>query len=732
MQNFTAADLIQTAFATLAFALFLVPPGYLLGLASNFFGMRSRSAEEQLLFSLALSFAATPILAVLLTRISSYAVTLSFFLLLAWIAVFLLARRWLDFRRRKSEVGDGIPRGSFGGLGRGTWLLLGMALAWFVVVQCSLADLQIGQRLYVNFVAFDHSVRVSFIEAAARNGVPPHNPFYSLGTAPVLRYFYYWYVVCALPVRLFGLSARASLNASVFWSGLALASLVPLFLKHLLGETEELRSKSAIGVALLTITGLDVIPYAFFAHRNQAIPGDMEWWDPSQVCSWMGSLLWVPHHVASLTACMVGLLALAAIDEESGRKQTTWAVIVAALAFASAAGLSAYVTFSFAAFVIVWTLVTLRQRRLRSFLAYLAIGAVVLLLSVPYLQDLMSRRSTVLRAGADPALADPALLVGGERFAYFAIRDYKPGMEFLATLGLRSEWLLELAKLPLLLYVYILEFGFFAVVLLLCWRRERQSPAPISRGARMVWTMLVVCLLTMSFLRSDTSGNNDLGFRGMLPVQFVLLLWAAPVVYEVFFRKNSSPNRRWSKFLLASTLVLGLAGTVLQLSLLRFYPPLADTGRVPRSEKFLGDDGFGERTYWIRAGFSELGRVTSPGAVVQYNPVRRSVLTSRLFSPRQTAMGDAGCGSAFGGDFTKCRNAFPSFAAVFNNPNAVRNFDLDRWCDEYKIDALVAVGSDPVWRDSSSWVWRRPPLVANPMMRAVRCGAGAGPPASKS
>src|SRR6266487_771020 len=93
MQNFTAADLVQTTLATLAFALFLLPPGYLLGMASNAFGMRGRSAAEKLLFSLAFSFAATPIITVLLTRISSYRVTLAFFLLLPLISVATLVRQ---------------------------------------------------------------------------------------------------------------------------------------------------------------------------------------------------------------------------------------------------------------------------------------------------------------------------------------------------------------------------------------------------------------------------------------------------------------------------------------------------------------------------------------------------------------------------------------------------------------------------------------------------------------
>ena len=740
MQNFTAGDLVQTTFATLAFAIFLLPPGYLLGLASNLFGMRTRSGAEQLLFSLAFSLAATPVVAVLLTRISSYAVTLTLFVLLALVAVFLLTRRWIHHRQTNAEVSQRVPAPApvWSDVRRSTWLPLGMALAWFVLVQFSLADLQLGNRLYINYAAFDHSVRVSFVEAAARTGVPPRNPFYGLGTVPVLRYFYYWYVVCALPVRLFGLPARACFNASVFWSGVALAAMVPLFLKHFFGETQDVRRKSIIGIALLGVTGLDIIPYGLLAvslaRRYHTVLADMEWWEPNQVTSWIGSLLWVPHHVASLTACMAGLLVLSTIEEDQPLKETIWAVVVSALGFASAAGLSVYTTFPFALFMIVWTLLTLGQRRPRSFLAYLASGVLVSLLSLPYLQDLISKH---INAAAGGGTATGA---GGERFAFFAMRDYPAGMEFLANLGIRSEWLLDIAKLPMLAYVYILEFGFFALVVVLNWRRERQNPAGLNRQQRMAWTMFIVCLLAMSVIKSNTSGANDLGWRGMLSVQFVLLLWAVPVLYEAFFREHTESaagpeasgaasswlRAPWIKPLLVGTIAVGVASTALDLALLRFYAPWADTGKISRIESFLGDDGFGERTYWLRAGFGQLNRLSSPDTTVQYNPVRKEVQMAHLFSARQAIVGDAFCGSAFGGDTERCRQAFPYFATLFNNPAVVREWPLDQFCKEYQVNVLVATNVDPVWHDLYSWVWTRQIVVENPAMRAVRCGATSG------
>jgi hypothetical protein len=85
-------------------------------------------------------------------------------------------------------------------------------------------------------------------------------------------------------------------------------------------------------------------------------------------------------------------------------------------------------------------------------------------------------------------------------------------------------------------------------------------------------------------------------------------------------------------------------------------------------------------------------------------------------------MGDAFCGAAFGGDVAKCRVAFPSITKVFNDPDAVRNLNLDNFCDEFQVNVLVVNDTDPVWKDPRSWVWTRSNLLSNPSMRAVSCG----------
>ncbi len=696
MTNFTITDFLQTTFATLALALFLLPPGYVLAEASNIFGMRGRPTSEKLLFSVALSFAVTPILSVLLIRLFSYTVTFSVFLLLACVAVSMLARSlWRS------------PNLSFP-LRYGTWQFLAALCALFFLVQLSLVDLQFGHRLYISYTAYDRSVRVPFVEAAARTGVPPLNPFYALGQIPPLRYFYYWYVVCALPVRLFGINAKACLNASVFWSGVGLFSIIPLFLKHVLEETENLRRKSLIGIALLAVTGLDLIPYMFLSLAPNAVArADLEWWDPNQVTSWMGSLLWVPHHVASLIACMAGLLLFSRIDDHNPLRQRIWLAVLAATAFASAAGLSVYVTFTFALFVVYWTLTALAGRNIKTFFTYVATGAITVLLSWPYLLELFPRN-----------ISASSSLEGTPRFAYFGLREAPAILDPLLRLHLRSPIMIELAKLPGLLVTYFIEFGFFAVVLFLCLRRDLASDKPLSKLRRMIWTMFAICLFAMTFLKSDSTGVNDLGFRGILVVQFVLLILAAPLLDDLLRR----PHTSWARLSLLFTLVLGVAATAYQLAALRVYAPLADRGRITRDEDFLGARNFAERTYWLRDGFERLDRLTPPTAHVQYDPSREEVRLANLYSTRQAAMGDPSCESGFGGDLETCRSAFPSFFAVFNGAQVMRSRNLDDFCDKYQIDVLVANDVDPIWKDSKSWVWMRPTLVANQFFRAIPCG----------
>jgi hypothetical protein len=205
------------------------------------------------------------------------------------------------------------------------------------------------------------------------------------------------------------------------------------------------------------------------------------------------------------------MLLFSQIEEESPPGQRFWLAIFCGMAFASAAGLSVYVTLTFALFVIYWTLDTLARKHFRAFLAYLAAGVVTLLLSWPYLLDLYPRNFSA----ASSAESAP-------RIAYFGLREGPAIVDPLRHLHLHNPVLMELAKLPALLITYMLEFGFFAVIMFLAMRRDMAGSKPLSRQRRMVWTMFAVCLLAMTVLRSDTTGFNDLGFRWLLPCSTII------------------------------------------------------------------------------------------------------------------------------------------------------------------------------------------------------------------
>jgi hypothetical protein len=411
---------------------------------------------------------------------------------------------------------------------------------------------------------------------------------------------------------------------------------------------------------------------------------------------------------------MAGLLVFSSIEEESSLRQCAWVAVLTGLAFASSAGLSVYVTFTFAIFAVIWALQLLFEKSIKTLITFVAAGAISLLLSWPYLLDLLSKRNAT------------ASTAGGDRFVFFAFRDFPIALQLLQRFGVHNSLVLKLSQLPTFLLVYILEFGFFALIFVLCLRRDWRSRASLSRQRRMMWLMFVVCLVTMSIVQSDSTGTNDLGFRGILIAQFVLLVWSAPIVYGVLFSDNwaeeAGLGAPWIKLSIILTLAIGAAGTGYQLVILRCYAPLVDAKKIVRSETFLGSPGFAERTFWLREGFGRLEGLTGATTAVQYNPVRDETLMVHLYSTRQAVMGDEGCGSPFGGDLENCRLVYPYVAALFNSPDAVRGWDLNNLCDELHVNVLVATDADPVWQDRYGWVWTRPTLLSNPSMRAVPCG----------
>lgn len=691
MPNFMLEDVLTSTQAFLVFSLFLIPPGYVIGHLSNVIGFRSRSLLEKLLLAVLLSICVAPGLAVLVGRFIS--LSASFWLFLA-TAVFFGVLFVKDIRRQP-EIAKSRPT-------RSLIIASAFVLTWVVLALGSLISWQTGNRLYLSVTAFDASVRADFVEACLRTGVPPHNPFFiANGAAPVMRYFYYWYVLCALPAKLLHVSGRAALMASSAWCGIALAGTIALLLKHFLGISDQLRRITLFALALIGITGLDVLMVAWYGR----ITPDLEWWDGDQITSWTDSLLWTPHHVAALIACVGGFLVLWTAIFAKGQNVRIASVIVAAFSFSTASGLSIYVTIAFTLFMALWTLFLLFQRNWSAVAMCLAAGVGALLLAAPYLRDLLGPGSA------------------GTGFVVFHVPVFGPVAEWASAHGMaRTELQVFLWRVVMLVLHHVFELGFFFIVLVIQLIRDWRSSESPSKSAS--WLMLGSSFFVCSFLASAVIEANDLGWRAAMIMQLVLLLWGAVLLNQLFQISEKKPGlgRRLLTVVCLVTIAIGGVGSVFQLYILRTYTWYGDHGLNGRVPRFPLPPHVGERTFEVRSVFHELDRKLPASAVLQHNPLLWDLIPYHLFSKFQFAAGDEACGTAFGGDSVECNKFVATIAQVYGPAATLPQEDLNQLCDHFHVDVLIAEESDPAWKVDDSWVWTRKPLAATPNVRALPCG----------
>ena len=697
LSNFTVVDITRTLEASLLLALILYIPGYVVGWLSNVFAFRERRFAAQCLLSTPVGVAVVPILIYLLGR---YPTVLWILFGASWLALgFLFRRVW----KRWSPV-------SLQRMPRVLWVGTALALIWAFVAVASMVDLQFKDRLYFSSTAYDYSTRSAFTAAAAR-AIPPANPFFA-DTPPVpLRYHHFWVLVCSLATRLGNPNPRQAMYGGTVWAGIALMSLIAIALRFFVCVQKNFERKALIGCGLLLVTGLDILPTLFLYLRFRHVTPDMESWN-EPILSWVDSVLFTPHHVMSLVACVVGLLALRAPG--STKYQRAAAIVIAGLAFASSIGLSVFVSFTFALFLALWLPFAALRRSWDDVARLVAACAVGFVAALPYIRTLMGRAVD----GSGP---------GGGRFLALSIRDFSWGIDLICRILHTSRQELALPGLFNLLFLpmnYFLELGFFFIVGALRIRSIRNGSTQMTREEQTGWMMVAASFLIGSFLRSTTIGSNDLGWRCFLPAQLVLLLWATLMVDDWWSLRHLTKNSGSAVPVFAGILaVIGIIGTCYQVSMLRAYPILVDAGRLNPVVSWLGQDHqLGERTFALRSVYDSLGARLPPDAIVQYNPDAREFIPHQLYSGHSAAIGLPGCGAVFGGDISRCAGRTESIVPLFESPSRAESASLDSICRQYGINVMLVDDSDPVWGESDSWVWTRDPVLANKHVRAFACG----------
>jgi hypothetical protein len=683
--NYTAADTLECLTAVVLFLVAGITCGYVTGWFTGILEFRTLSVPWRLLIAVPFSASLYPILiywaGVLLGNPGP----------LALFGFFVGAFMWLLVVSPGHER-FGPWRNALRGIPPVAWLI---AAVWIVVVVGSLADLQIGSRLYYSAAAVDLNFRTGITDAITRTGVRPDNPDYFIhGSAP-LRYHYFWFLFSSLVNRLGGavVDGRIATAVSCAWVGLGLAAMVPLYLRFFNGHRgESLRRRSIVGIALFAVTGLDIIPTAMLALRG-GFYSDMEQWN-DQVTSWLASVLWAPHHVASFVAGLLAFLITwdVTLPDRPFRRRFL-AAIAAGLALATCAGCSVYVSFVLAVFFTFWVVFAFYTGRRTNALILAAAGVIALAAILPHFRSLAV-------PGAGGMFVSPTIRA-------FSLVSF---LQRRFSLGPGAGKALRLLLLPL---NYFLELGLFlavgAITAIRLYRRR-----PILAHTQAAIAMATISILFCTFFRQRNALlNNDPGWRGFLPAQFVLLLWAADLFIE---RKiDTTVRSRWwfGSATLATLAFLGVCGTVYEAAMLRLCYPLVDAGILPGTSH-----PGGSRIYAFRSALEQLDRTLPITAVVQQNPNWTwEELDFGLYAHRQTAAIDARCHAEIGGDPAACAHFVPLIGAIFTDPKLTAA-QASETCREVKIDAVVVTDLDPIWKDRGSWIWSAVPVVENSHVRA--------------
>jgi len=703
--EYTLTDIVGTGLACGLFLFIFVAPGYLAGWFFNFWEFRGRTWMARLGMGLILSVALSPIAGFLLYRLASVTVALFIFGLAGLFCAIVVFRDWPGLRVSPFESGS---------YARIAWWL---GFGWGLLAMLSLVDLQIGNRLYESVIAGDHTTRALVTDAITRTGVPPQNPGYYPGHPVPLTYLYYfWYILTSM-VDLVGgswVTPQTAMIASVIWCGFILMALVAVYTR-LRNVTDSVRSwrLSLIGIGLLGVSGLDVLPAGFIMYASRlstgsVMPssGDMEHWN-QQITAWLGGLLWVPHHLAAFVACMAGLLLLEGAGRSSRLRTHLGGLLVAGLGFASAVGLSIWVTLVFAVFWGVSILAQFFRKDGRLAWWMLAVGVVAGIAVSPFLLDLIQ---------------NPTGGGGGGFPLSFEVRRFVFTLSFENILSPVFMSVLNLLVLPI---NYFLELGFFLAAGWLWWAKFGRAGWKNNRFYLAELFLLLVTIPLVTFLRSSVL-ENDFGWRGWLFGQFVLLVWGAEVLLALRESWGSirgqmlgvSWNARNSRRLLVPLLILGAVTTLFDLGLLRFWPILIDNNITAFPVEISPDAHLGERTYAARQAYDFIRDKTSSDWIVQYNPIRKLDHPAGLYGSRQMVIADM---SIYGVAPDTVNEYREEIGALFGPESASGWKNIDLLCRKYGIDLLIINDTDNLWKSLPILTRQRSALYRNLYYALFQC-----------
>ena len=699
--SFTIKDLVGAITALFLFPFVLLFPGYVIGWWADLFNFRKRQFLVKYVIALPLSLAVQPIVIYLLYYFYSFdlvKIEIFLFFVLYFFIIFS------DIKR--VALGRAVIQ-----LGRYQKAAIMLAVIWGGVSLVSLVDIQWGENLYYSVVSLDFATRVSMVDAITRTGVPPVNPGYFPGQPEyVTSLYYFWYILCSVidQIGMDLVDARTSLIAGDVWCGLSIMAIIALYLRIRNRRNSVAPWKSAVtGICFLSISGIDIIPAVINMFMTRFLfggilpMGDIEHWN-EQITAWVGSLLWVPHHVAALIVCLLSFLLFQYFFHKSSSPKIM-VFILTSCCLASSAGLSTWVSITFLIFWCVWGMILFIQKNYKHMIFMISSGLFSLFLASPLLLGMLSGGT-----GADglPIVLD--------------VRKFRPLLLLFESYPDVFESLVHLVFLPV---NYSLELGFFLVAGVMWVRQYLRGELKGAEFAKAETVMLAVVFFVGSFLRSAIY-TNDLGWRSWLLGQFVLLIWAVDVVdIKNLLSKNNkflpSSYSMFTRKILRVVLILGFSTSILNIILLRIWTPLIDAGIVGFPNGISDDRKLGERTYAARLTYEFIGSELPLEVVIQQRPSLSIDRPSGLYGLRQFAISS---NTAYNVSMFTLSSSVEKITKIFDLANDVDWGTIDLFCKKNFIDILIVNKQDRLWNSLPLLYEHRRPLYKNQYYSVILCG----------
>jgi hypothetical protein len=391
------------------------------------------------------------------------------------------------------------------------WALLLAALIAAIPL-AGLTPRHVGDGVIIGLASADH-VKVAMIDEMTRQGLPPGNPFFAAhGARGSLSYYWLWHFGAAQLSSVTGISgweADAALTGFTAYASMLLMMgltgwICARFEPFATAVTPAGRGVAMAAVGILSLAGnlTPILTMGLGKARLAEVIADYR-----NLETWITQASWVPQHLASAGCVVMAVLFLLETLKEPRIGRTIIVGVLAAAAF----GCSAWVGgVTFAAIATATGVVALvrapRGGRRDFFLSAAGSAIIAAVLAAPLIQAEFG--TLAARAGQSPVAFHPFEVVG----------SLQPHL-LRRVLDLPAYWLVLLPMdLPAVYPAGIAAFWAYA-------RRAWRSGGLDAMGLGLA--MLVLMSFGVSWLLISTIGNNDLGWRAMLPGLMVLTPFAA-------------------------------------------------------------------------------------------------------------------------------------------------------------------------------------------------------------